>query len=439
MRLVHLAQFEWVLLLALLPLVMFSTAGGLAVLVLLPMLWLVRKRATGRFVPDTPLNLPILVLMITLAMSLVVTPDPAHSVPRSTNLLVGIALFFALTEAAHQNRRQLWWGVATLLSSGVAMAGLGLLATNWQNKFPPLAAITGRLPQALQLPGTINGVSPNELAGVLLWVVPPALALTWGCLFYRREWVGLPVRTGRSWWVCLAVFAGTLFTLAVLVLTQSRSGLLGLAAAILFLLAIATRYRRWLLPILGGLFVVALIGLVAFGPDQVLATIFTTQEIEGEALGNTFSLETLATRQEIWQRASLGIQDFPLTGMGFNMFRHVAPILYPYIQLPLGIDIAHAHNHLLQAALDLGLVGLTAYIALWVASGWLLWLGWRQADDVWQRVLTAGIAAALVGSFVYGLTDAVTLGARAGFLFWLLLGLAGGMGQGTRMNTAHSE
>ncbi len=434
MRLAHLVQFEWVLLLALLPLVMFSPAGGLVVLVLLPVLWAVRKWTTGRFVPDTPLNLPLLVLLLTVAMSLVVTPDPAHSVPRAANLLVGIALFFALAQAAQQDRRHLWWGCAVLLAGGVVIAGLGLLATNWQNKFPPLAVITGRLPQALQLPGTINGVSPNELAGVLLWAVPPALALTWGCLLYRRAREDQPGESDRRWLWCLAILTAAMFTFGVLVLTQSRSGLLGLAAALLFLLAIATRYRQWLLPLLGGLFVAGLLGILIIGPEPVLGTIFTAQDYEGAVLGATLSLETLATRQEIWERALLGIHDFPLTGVGLNMFRHVAPVLYPYLQLPLGIDIAHAHNHLLQVALDLGLVGLVAYVALWVAAGWMLWVDWRQATGVWIRMLTAGIAAALIGSFVFGLTDAVALGARAGFLFWLLLGLAAGMRKGSRVH-----
>lgn len=427
MRLALLVKFEWLLLLALLPLVMFSTVGGLVILILLPLLWGVRKWVTGRFVPETSLNLPLLALMVTLGMSLLVSPDSAHSVPRAVNLLVGISLFYALVQAVRLDRRHLWGGTIVLLIGGVVMAALGLLAASWNTKLPFLGVITDRVPQIFQFPGTINGVSPNQLAGVLLWVAPVALALAYASLIYRRELAGLMRGTGREWLISLVVWGCALVTLVVLLLAQSRSGFLGLAVAVMFLLAIATRYRNWLLPLLGGLFLLGLVGFVVAGPERALAMIFTAQDINEEALGTTLSLETLSSRQEIWQRALWGIQDFPLTGVGFNMFRHVAPALYPYLQVPEGIDIAHAHNHLLQATLDLGVVGLIAYAALWVTAAWTLWMAWREAEGVWPRVLTAGIAAALIGSFAFGLTDAVALGARAGFFFWLLLGLAAGM------------
>jgi putative inorganic carbon (HCO3(-)) transporter len=40
------------------------------------------------------------------------------------------------------------------------------------------------------------------------------------------------------------------------------------------------------------------------------------------------------------------------------------PILYPFFTVPPDTDIAHAHNIFLQTALDLGIPGLVAYLAL---------------------------------------------------------------------------
>jgi hypothetical protein len=37
------------------------------------------------------------------------------------------------------------------------------------------------------------------------------------------------------------------------------------------------------------------------------------------------------------------------------------------------------------------------------------------------RALASGIGAALLASFVYGLADAIALGAKPGVLFWILL------------------
>ncbi|MCI0394139.1 MAG: O-antigen ligase family protein, partial [Chloroflexi bacterium] len=132
-------------------------------------------------------------------------------------------------------------------------------------------------------------------------------------------------------------------------------------------------------------------------------------------------------RLEIWARAVTGIHDFALTGMGVGTFRQVIPVLYPFTGFWARIDVAHAHNHLLQAGLDLGVPGLAIYLALWLGTAGMLWQSWRRARSIWPKVLAAGFAASLVGYFVYGLTDTVALGAKPGFLFWMLLGLVTGL------------
>ena len=43
-----------------------------------------------------------------------------------------------------------------------------------------------------------------------------------------------------------------------------------------------------------------------------------------------------------------------------NVFRRVVHALYPTVFNSPEIDVVHAHNHLLQAALDLGIPGLLA-------------------------------------------------------------------------------
>jgi hypothetical protein len=40
------------------------------------------------------------------------------------------------------------------------------------------------------------------------------------------------------------------------------------------------------------------------------------------------------------------------------------------------------------------------------------------------RALALGLLGAMAGSFGYGLTDTVALGARPGFIWWLMLALA---------------
>jgi putative inorganic carbon (HCO3(-)) transporter len=125
-------------------------------------------------------------------------------------------------------------------------------------------------------------------------------------------------------------------------------------------------------------------------------------------------------RKEVWHWALVAISDFPITGCGLGTFREVVRLLYP-ITVPLAYDIAHAHNIFLQTALDFGLFGLVAYLAmLQIAFS----LGWKVAKQQARfRPTVIGLLSGLTALHVYGLTDALSLGSKTGAVFWLLIGL----------------
>jgi putative inorganic carbon (HCO3(-)) transporter len=207
--------------------------------------------------------------------------------------------------------------------------------------------------------------------------------------------------------------------LAVLGLTQSRGAFVGLAVGFVAMLACLAR-RGW-----GrgqGLAVAAVVAAGVWGVGRIgLARL-------GELLFGGANIEAvgginLAGRVEIWSRAIYAIQDFPFTGMGLNTFRRVVHVLYPLFLIGPDMDIAHAHNQFLQVALDLGLPGLVAYVALWIAAIVLLVRAWRSTRDLWLRAVTLGLAGSFVAYFVYGLADTVALGAKPGLAFWTLLAL----------------
>jgi putative inorganic carbon (HCO3(-)) transporter len=304
-----------------------------------------------------------------------------------------------------------------LLAAGVGVTALGILAVRWSQKVPILGAVTTRLPERLvSLPGATQGINPNEIAGVLLWVAPLALALALMLLLKRREFLQNQLQASHII-LLVASFLAALTTTGMIVLVQSRSGWLGLAASIAFLVVVFAGRLRRLVIVLGLLALLAAVGaILVLGLERVTGTL-----ISEAAASNP--LTTLRGRQEIWQRALYGIQDFPLTGMGMNTFRQVVHVLYPLFLIGPETDIAHAHNHLLQAGLDLGIPGLIAYLAVWIGAAGMLWRAWRRSESLWLRVAAAGLAASLFGYAVFGMLDAVSLGARPGFLFWLLLGL----------------
>jgi putative inorganic carbon (HCO3(-)) transporter len=144
------------------------------------------------------------------------------------------------------------------------------------------------------------------------------------------------------------------------------------------------------------------------------------------------SLGTLSGRFEVWSRAIYGIQDFPFTGMGMNTFRRVVHVLYPLFTVSPETDIGHAHNEFLQAALDLGIPGLIAFLALNLGAFAMLASSWRQRAELpfsepLSRALILGLGGGLAAHLIYGMTDAVALGAKPGVLWWMLLGLVAGL------------
>ncbi|MDX1664343.1 MAG: O-antigen ligase family protein [Candidatus Promineifilaceae bacterium] len=313
-------------------------------------------------------------------------------------------------------------GVGVLLAMAVIVVVVGLLTVEWSPEVPGLQPlVTGASGVQTVLPV----VNPNEVAGVLLWVTPLAVALAARSLsasFYSA----LPVPVPRVLLAPATVLIASITT-AVLVMTRSRSALLGLVAGAFFLGLVALRGRRVLQALAALALAFILAAPLIFFREQsagLVRAVFGSASVNG---GDLFQ------RVEIWQRALYGLEDFFLTGMGIGTFRHVVHVLYPLFSPSQQVDIGHAHNHLLQAGLDLGIPGLIAYTALWLITARMLLQTWQTSRSAWLRLLGAGFAGSLLAYFIFGVTDAVALGARPGFIFWYLLGLVASLHQIARV------
>jgi putative inorganic carbon (HCO3(-)) transporter len=397
---VAIVRFEPLILAVLALPLLFPTPARSLALSGLPLLWIARRYASGHFVERTPLDWAILLLLIMMLVSLYATFDLEFSLPKLTGLLLGIAVYYA-TVAATPSLPRINAALVALLAMGGGVAALGLIGTRWLFKLPMLSAITQRLPSfILGLPGAESGFHPNEVAGTLIWFIPLQIALL--------------IRTPRVRPTTWLLLAGSLaLTGGTLLLTQSRSGWLGLAVALATLGAIVSR------PLRAGVGLAVLISLTAViivGPTGVGEWLFGPQTQEATSTLN-FSF-----RLQVWRAALWGAGDFAFSGMGLGTFRRVARSLYP-LAVPADYDIAHAHNHFLQAANDLGLPGLVAYMALWLSAAYLLVKTYRTTEDDRWRALALGLGGGMLAYFVFGLTDAVALGAKPGVVFWLTLGL----------------
>ena len=86
-------------------------------------------------------------------------------------------------------------------------------------------------------------------------------------------------------------------------------------------------------------------------------------------------------------------------------------------------QVTHAHNELLQVAVDLGIPGLVGYVALLTTFALTAWRAYHALDDRWLRALIVGLACGMLAHQVFGLTDAFLLGTKPGVVMWVFMGL----------------
>lgn len=210
-------------------------------------------------------------------------------------------------------------------------------------------------------------ILPGELAGYLIVLLPIAYA----CAKVTRH-----AAMRLTAWVALCAGA------AALVLTFSRAGWIGFAAAAAFLIAIRTRRT-------GAAALVVAAGLLA------VLLLFNAHHDPSEDY----------TRLSIWRTAVQIVDRFTLTGVGpFNFVR-----LYAVLRAPDGDATAfHAHNLYLTFFAEFGIVGL-------LTVGWTMWRFGTElrrrlrASQTPDALLALSVTAGLLGVAVQGLIDTVSL------------------------------
>jgi len=388
-----------------------NPAGTLIALLLLILAWIVRWIVERRPGPSTPFNGALLLWAVMVAVGILVTAFPELTLPKATGLLLGMATYRCLVNVIREPD-QLRLAVVGLAVVGLAITLAGVVSVQWPEKVPLVTErIMVSMPRLLELPGgPETGISANQFGGTLVIFLALLLSAALGVLQQR----------GKNLYLVLLIplALGVLF---LIVLTQSRGAWLGAILGNVVLLALwgafsATRSWRYGLLGFSALCLVILVGGVGWIGLEPLERLW--QEPAGmTALG---SLGTLGFRQEVWRWALVATQDFPFTGCGLGTFREVVRLLYPLNVSP-GYDIAHAHNIFLQVALDLGLPGLIAYLALLgIACIIGLRVAYRSSE---RRALALGLVGGLISLHIYGLLDALAPGSKTDIVFWLTLGL----------------
>lgn len=387
-RATHLWRWlNWGCMLILTPLLLSPTPARAPLPLVIPALWALRRVILGRFVQRTPVDLCVLVLLVMGGVGFCVSPDPRWSQLKIDGLTLGIVIMYATVDLLEPD--EALRGVpAGVIAVGLALFGLGVVGTGWGLKIPQLEAVGASLPgEVAWLPEGETSFNPNVIGGALLWMLPLSLSVILWAL-RRRE---------RSWGQAAAQSVIALIGLGLLGMTQARGAWLGFVAGLMILLVIAGGHWGRLLAVL---FLIVLLVLLVAGPAAVRQAI----QLDGES-ARILSTVSMEQRLEIWSRAQYAIADFPFTRLGLDAFQCVMPILYPLFQTPIDRLVPHAHNEFLQVALDLGLPGLVAWLALYVVTFWMLWRTYRCAADDLMRALALGCPGVLTAHLVYAMTD----------------------------------
>jgi putative inorganic carbon (HCO3(-)) transporter len=403
------AAAELPIILAIAPALLFPSPERLVVLAIVPVVWLCARVGGGGLVPRTPVNLSLYVLLAMVGVSLFATFDVRFSLDKVSGVVLGTLLFWAITRWLTTPGR-LRVGAAIFVLAGACLAVIGLLGTSVTGKFPALGAVTARLPLIIRgVPGAEDGFNPNPVGGCLVLFVPLQIALF--AIAVRDRGTFTDKHSGSGSWLVLIQAVLLLLTAGTVLAMQSRGAWLGLlVAAAAFLVWHSRRLR---LPAMFAAVAIIVLAVV-IDPARPLELVVGRS---GTGVG------TASGRIELWSRAIYGIRDFPFTGMGMNTFRQVMPVRYPTLLHEANQDVAHAHNNLLQEALDLGIPGLVAYLSIWMVAAVLLVAVYRSSDGRPYRAMAGGLGGGLIAHFVFGMTDAIPLGAKVGVLFWLTLAL----------------
>ncbi|HHS97589.1 MAG TPA: tetratricopeptide repeat protein [Chloroflexi bacterium] len=334
--------------------------------------WLVWKWRCGGEAAHTPIDLPIVALLAVALLSALLSTDARLSLETVVGATAGAIAFYLLLDLVRFPTLRTALLDAVLFIAVLTCATGLYRVVRWYIDLPPsLQVATWPSPGRAVLPPRLSLLgNPNTLAAYLVLVLPLG-AYRWG-----------KIRTtpGRMLGA-LGLIAG----LAVLLLTQSRGGVVGLlGAALTGLWSMRRQIGRRQKAVLFGLLLLA----VAGGGLVLLQRGFNPGAGSDEV------------RLECWRVAFVVMRKHPLLGSGPGTFGQ--QLIRYRDPLRLREEFAHAHSMYLTLTAEMGGLGLLA--VGWLAGAFLLALRRSDSPGHGFTLDRAGIAG-LAGWGVHGLVD----------------------------------
>lgn len=347
---------------------------------------------------------------------------------------------FAITVVLVQTmvrKGQRYWLVLGLLIGGSVQGLIGL----YQFLFrigPDWFLFLGRFMRAY---GSFS--QPNPYAGYLGLTLPVAVSLALYGWQHFRQWklrqifrrtiIDQPI-----FWGGVGVTSCGLIGIGM-ILSWSRGGWLGMAAGLVMVLFLRSRFTialGTLLLLLGLIF--ALAGAISptIVPSAITSRLADLPAYFGltDILSQPLTDENFAVVERVahWAAAVRMWQLSPWLGVGPGNYA----VVYDSVKLP-GWDeaLGHAHNIYLNLLAETGIWGLVAFLGMWgTITGWLirqLRFAKKQGDR-WQQALLLGILGAIAHLSVHNLFDNLFVqGIYLHLALWI--GLAANCSDGDRL------
>ena len=349
------------------------------------LLWLLTARAKSWTLALTPAWIPLLVLVLIGAASMLWSSSPSASLEEGQRLLTYLLLFALALHAMRQAESRSMLATALVLAGAIEAVYVLL-----QYSFGDPIFLTGQLPGKWQTFGTLG--NPNW-TGEFLAV---AALVCLGRLIDLRK--AAATQAARSWSRQLTLVALILMLLALAATLARGAWLAFIIGAAAFLIA-RRRHRNAQLRLKSSILPLAITG--AAGVVIILLPLLSNQA----AINHLLNLKSARGRIWMWAVTWTMIRDAPWGGHGLGTFGLQFPLYQAraFSQAWSAPFIANAsftsypHNDYLQLWAELGLFGLLAFGALiWIVlkRGRVL-AGDPVALGCWAAVISLLINAAV--------------------------------------------
>ena len=312
--------------------------------------------------PDfSPLAWPIAAFIVTSLISATLSLDPSESYKDSRDLLHYVIYFAAYNIFLFRIER-----VGTVFR---ILAAVGACVA--------LLGIAQGVAYDIDMDHRPSGFQSHWMtySGLLMFTLLATLALV---LFDRKKKTDI--------WLFPAIF----LMLTAILVTLTRSAWLGTTVGVFTLIALWKPRAVFVLPIM----VAVLFVISPQSPQDRAKSIFDQYE------------KTNSKRLVIWKGGLKILAENKVFGIGQNSFSTA----YEKVRPTGAWKPGHLHNNVLQIAVERGLVGLAAWLSIWIVALWQFAKSWKTKTNSVNRLpLTVGIGGILAfqtaGLFEYNFGD----------------------------------